>query len=343
MICGGIYMNIIEINNLCKHFKVLNRHEGIKGAFKDLFSKDYKTVKAVDNISMSIDEAETVGFVGPNGAGKSTTIKMMTGVLEPTSGYIKINSLIPYKNRKKYVQNIGVVFGQRTQLWWELPVIESFKILKDIYQIEPEIYEENMSIFNELVNLKELYLTPVRFLSLGQRMLCDIAASFLHNPKIIFLDEPTIGLDVSIKSKIRTVIKNLNEQRKTTILLTTHDISDIEALCRRIIIIDKGSIIYDGDIQTINKLFGAYRTLRADINESGEVVSSAVNQSFKCKNRIPVEKHEDGWISITVNQDEVPLLNILNFIMNKYSIKDIKIEEIETESIIRKIYEGELK
>ncbi len=236
-----------------------------------------------------------------------------------------------------------MVFGQRTQLWWELPVIESFKLLKEIYQIDSKVYEENISMFNDLVNLKELHLTPVRFLSLGQRMLCDIAASFLHNPKIIFLDEPTIGLDVSIKSKIRSVIKRLNEERKTTILLTTHDISDIEALCKRIIIIDKGSIIYDGSIQTINKIFGAYRTLKVDINDSKENLFEIVNQYFKCKNAIPVDEHEDGWISITVNQEEVPLLNILNFIMGKYSVKDIKIEEIETESIIKKIYEGELK
>ncbi|MFZ5988108.1 MAG: ABC transporter ATP-binding protein [Bacillota bacterium] len=336
-------MSIIEINNLSKHFKVLNRHEGLKGAIRDLFSKDYKIVKAVDDISMQINLGETVGFVGPNGAGKSTTIKMMTGVLEPTGGHININGYVPYKSRKKYVQNIGVVFGQRTQLWWELPVIESFKILKEIYRIDQKVYDENMTTFNDLVNLKDLYLTPVRFLSLGQRMLCDIAASFLHNPKVIFLDEPTIGLDVSIKSKIRTVIKGLNEQRKTTILLTTHDISDIEALCKRIIIIDKGHIIYDGNIQMITKMFGAYRTLKIDVSETAENIEEKINKAFTWKSTVPVEKHEDGWISITINQDEVPLLSVLNFVMSEYQVKDIKVEEIETESIIRKIYEGELK
>lgn len=336
-------MSIIDINNLSKHFKVLNRHEGLTGAVKDLFSKDYKTVKAVDNISMKIEQGETVGFVGPNGAGKSTTIKMMTGVLEPTEGQIMINGFVPYKSRRKYVQNIGVVFGQRTQLWWELPVIESFKILKEIYRIDQKVYNENMATFDELVNLKDLYMTPVRFLSLGQRMLCDIAASFLHNPKIIFLDEPTIGLDVSIKGKIRTVIKGLNEQRKTTILLTTHDISDIEALCKRIIIIDKGNIIYDGSIQTINKMFGAYRTLKIDLHEPKDNIEEEINKAFTFKTPLPVERHEDGWLSITINQDEVPLLNVLNHVMSSFPVKDIKVEEIETETIIRKIYEGEMQ
>ncbi|WP_010248056.1 ABC transporter ATP-binding protein [Acetivibrio cellulolyticus] len=336
-------MNIIQINNLTKHFKVLNRHEGLLGAAKDLFSQDYKIVKAVDGISMQIAEGETIGFVGPNGAGKSTTIKMMTGVLEPSGGEININGYIPYKERKKYVQNIGVVFGQRTQLWWELPVIESFKILKEIYRIDKKVYDENMATFDELVNLKSLYTTPVRFMSLGQRMLCDIAASFLHNPKIIFLDEPTIGLDVSIKSKIRTVIKGLNEQKNTTILLTTHDISDIEALCKRIIIIDKGSIIYDDELSEINKMFGAYRTLKIDMGIPPQDLEEKIRAAFPCKSPIHVEKQDDGWLSVTINQDEVTLMNVLNFVMSNYPVKDVKIEEIKTESIIKKIYEGELK
>ncbi len=336
-------MEIIKLNNLSKHFKVLNRHEGLLGAAKDLFSKDYKTVKAVDGISMKIAEGETIGFVGPNGAGKSTTIKMMTGVLEPSGGEININGFVPYKDRKKYVQNIGVVFGQRTQLWWELPVIESFKILKEIYRIDKKVYDENMAIFDQLVNLKSLYTTPVRFMSLGQRMLCDIAASFLHNPKIIFLDEPTIGLDVSIKSKIRAVIKGLNEQKNTTILLTTHDISDIEALCKRIIIIDKGLIIYDGELSKINKMFGAYRTLKIDLGMPEEDLEKNLKSAFPSKSGILFEKQDDGWISLTINQDEVPLTNVLNYVMSSYPVKDVKIEEIKTENIIKKIYEGELK
>jgi len=338
--------NIIKIENLSKHFKVLKSSGGFIGSFKDLFSRNYKTIKAVDNISFEVQEGEIVGFLGPNGAGKSTTIKMMSGVLEPTSGSILINGYIPYKDRKKYVKNIGVVFGQRTQLWWEIPVIESFRILKEIYKIEPRIYNENMNLFNELFNLKDLYSIPVRKLSLGQRMLCDIIASFLHNPKIIFFDEPTIGLDVSVKNKIQTLIKDLNKVKKTTIILTSHDIGSVEALCRRLILIDKGSLIYDGDIQKFNRIFGAYRTLKVELERFGgssiEVLSKTIGEKFSCKHPIQVREDDDGWINLTINQDEVKLQDVLNYIMKVYLIRDLKIEEIETENVVRKVYEGEL-
>lgn len=338
-------MSIIQINNLSKHFKVLNKHQGLGGAFKDLFSKDYKTVKAVDNISMSIEKGEMVGFVGPNGAGKSTTIKMMTGVLEPTSGSINIDGYIPYKQRIKYVRNIGVVFGQRTQLWWELPAIESFKILKDIFEVDDKTYKSNMDLFEQLVNLSSLYNTPVRFMSLGQRMLCDIVAAFLHNPRIIFLDEPTIGLDVSVKNKIRSIIKELNSLNKTTILLTTHDISDLEILCKRIIIIDKGSTIFDGDIQKVNSLFGSYRVLKLELSENNSIeeLSQKLNSSFKCQKPLEIEPGEEGWVNITINLEEIKLMDMLNCLLTMFPLKDIKVEEIPTEKVIREIYEGGLK
>ncbi len=338
-------MSIIQIDNLSKHFQVLNKHQGLGGAFKDLFSRDYRTVKAVDNISMSIEKGEMVGFVGPNGAGKSTTIKMMTGVLEPTSGSINIDGYIPYKQRIKYVKNIGVVFGQRTQLWWELPVIESFKILKDIFEVDDKAFRSSIDLFNQLVDLKALYNTPVRFLSLGQRMLCDIAAAFLHNPKIIFLDEPTIGLDVSVKNKIRSIIKELNSLNKTTILLTTHDISDLEILCKRIIIIDKGSIIFDGDIQKVNSLFGSYRVLKLELSENNDIegLSQKLNSSFKCRKPLEIAPGEDGWVNITINLEEIKLVDMLNCLLTMFPLKDIKVEEIPTEKVIREIYEGGLK
>ncbi len=342
----GVFMSIIELNNLSKHFKVLNRHEGLGGAIKDLFSRDYKIVKAVDNISMSIDKGEMVGFVGPNGAGKSTTIKMMTGVLEPTSGDIMIDNYLPYRQRRKYVRNIGVVFGQRSQLWWELPVIESFKVLKEIFEIENSVYEKNMGIFNELVNLKSLNNTPVRFLSLGQRMLCDIVAAFLHNPKIIFLDEPTIGLDVSIKNKIRSVIKELNTINKTTILLTTHDISDLEILCKRIIIIDKGSILFDGTTQKVNSIFGSYRVLKMELPDQGESTlkdfTQKINEKFMSAKPMEIERQDEAWVSITVNVEEIKPVEVLNYLMTLYPLRDIKVEDIPTEKVIREIYEGGL-
>jgi len=195
-------MSLIHIQDLSKHFKILNRREGLSGAFKDLFSGDYRTVKAVDGISFDINAGEIVGYIGPNGAGKSTTIKMMTGILKPTDGTILINDHVPYTNRIKQAQIMGVVFGQRTQLWWDLPVIESFKILKEIYKVDQKTFDHHMDMFNELVGLKALYSQQARTLSLGQRMLCDITASFLHNPQVVFLDEPTIGLDISVKAKI---------------------------------------------------------------------------------------------------------------------------------------------
>ncbi len=341
-------MECIKIEKLSKHFKTLKRQEGLIGALKDLFSRDYAIVKAVENISLKIAEGEIVGFVGPNGAGKSTTIKMLTGVLEPTSGSIEVDGYIPYKHRKKYIKNVGVVFGQRTQLWWDIPVIESFKLLKEIYQIDTAIYYENMALFNDLVGLKELYNKPVRTLSLGQRMLCDITASFLHNPKIIFLDEPTIGLDVAIKSKIRKIIRDLNEIKKTTILLTSHDIGDIEKLCKRIILIDKGTIIYDGAVKRFNTLFGSYRTLQVAMQHgngpesSKENITDSINQLFIVKEPIPVVKKESGWIDITVNQDEIQLLDVLNHVMENFPVKDIKIKEIELENVIQKVYEENL-
>ncbi|MDP4181712.1 MAG: ATP-binding cassette domain-containing protein [Bacillota bacterium] len=337
-----VILSIIQINNLCKNFKVLNRHQGFGGAIKDLFSRDYKIVKAVENISMSIEKGEMVGFVGPNGAGKSTTIKMMTGVLEPTSGDILVDNFVPYKQRMKYVRNIGVVFGQRTQLWWELPVIESFRLLKEIFEIDDKTYETNMGVFNELVGINALFNTPVRFLSLGQRMLCDIVAAFLHNPKIIFLDEPTIGLDVSVKNKIRGLIKELNSMNKTTILLTTHDISDLEVLCKRIIIVDKGSVIFDGDMQKVNSIFGAYRVLRLELSEQNnlEELSAKIMSNFKCDKPPEIEPCEDGWINITINLEEIKLIDMLNYLLTLFPLKDIKVEEIPTEKVIREIYEG---
>src|SRR6266542_65035 len=263
-------MSLIHIDKLSKHFKILNRREGLSGAFRDLFSGNYRTVKAVAGISFDIDAGEIVGYIGPNGAGKSTTIKMMTGILKPTGGVIEVNGRPPYANRIHQAQIMGVVFGQRTQLWWDLPVIESFKILREIYKVDQKTFDHHMDMFNELVGLNALYSQQVRTLSLGQRMLCDITASFLHNPQVVFLDEPTIGLDISVKAKIRSVIMELNREHNTTIILTTHDLGDVEALCQRIIIIDKGKILYDGDIKRVNALFGAYRTLKLQINDFTE-------------------------------------------------------------------------
>ena len=326
---------VIEIKNVSKEFKVLNRREGLKGSIKDLFSRDYKIVKAVDDISMTIDQGEIVGYLGPNGAGKSTTIKMMTGVLEPSSGEIIVNGRVPYKNRTLNAAEIGVVFGQRSQLWWALPLIESFKLLKDIYGISDADYKNMMDFYQSQVDIEPILHKPVRQMSLGQRTLSDILAAFLHNPRIVFLDEPTIGLDVSMKSKIRTLIHALNKEKNTTVILTTHDMGDVDALCRRIVIIDKGKMLYDNDMEHLKNFFGSYRTLKirvkGDLKAEAEVIGKELSE-FQVT-------ADDEWISILVDEDKRKVIDVLGQLQQARQIRDMQLEEISTEDVIKKIYE----
>ena len=326
---------VIEIKNVSKEFKVLNRREGLKGSLKDLFSRDYKTVKAVDNISMTIEQGEIVGYLGPNGAGKSTTIKMMTGVLEPTSGEILVGGNVPYQNRTKNAQEIGVVFGQRSQLWWALPLVESFKLLKDIYQIPDEKYESILKLYRSLVDIEPLLHKPVRQMSLGQRTLSDILAAFLHDPKIVFLDEPTIGLDVSMKAKIRTLIHALNKEKNTTVILTTHDMGDVDALCRRIVIIDKGKMLYDNDIEHLKGFFGSYRTLKLRIDGDMQEQAKHIQKELP---EFSVSA-DDEWISVLVDEEKAKVIDVLGKLQHSYNIRDMQLEEISTEEVIKKIYE----
>ena len=328
---------IIEIKNVTKEFKVLNRREGLKGSLKDLFSRDYKIVRAVDSVTMSIEQGEIVGYLGPNGAGKSTTIKMMTGVLEPTSGEILVDGNVPYKNRAKNAQKIGVVFGQRSQLWWALPLIESFKLLKDIYQIPAENYEQMLKLYQSLVDIEPLLHKPVRQMSLGQRTLSDILAAFLHDPKIVFLDEPTIGLDVSMKAKIRTLIHELNRQKNTTVILTTHDMGDVDALCRRIVIIDKGKMLYNNDIEHLKGFFGSYRTLK--IRVSGDLDKNTEDIRSEFPEFSVSADADERWISVLVDEEKSKVLDVLAQLQKKHAVKDMQLEEISTEEVIKKIYE----
>ena len=345
---------IITLNHVSKEFKVLNRREGLKGSVKDLFSRDYKIVKAVNDVSMDIMPGEICGYLGPNGAGKSTTIKMMTGVLKPTSGEILVNGKVPYKNRTENAQNIGVVFGQRSQLWWSLPLIESFKLLRDIYQIEDKQYKDMMELYESLVDIKSLYNKPVRQMSLGQRTLSDILAAFLHNPGVVFLDEPTIGLDVSMKSKIRELIKALNHEKNTTVILTTHDMGDVDALCKRIVIIDKGVMLYDNSIENLKSFFGAYRTMRLRftkdaehlteeaLKEQANLLASELKEKYPDVPSLSVSV-DDDWIDVLLNEDDIPLMQVMNHIQQSRRIYDVQLKEISTESVIKKIYDKELE
>ncbi|WP_314584091.1 ATP-binding cassette domain-containing protein [Paenibacillus terrigena] len=261
-------MEVITLNGISKSFLVAKRPSGIKHAVKSLFHREYTTVEALRDISFSIAPGEIVGYIGPNGAGKSTTIKIMSGILVPDSGTCTIHGYTPWLERVPYVKNIGVVFGQRSQLWWDVPVMDSFELLRDIYNIPQAEYRDNLTLLVDTLDLGSIIHTPVRQLSLGQRMRCEIAASLLHSPSILFLDEPTIGLDAVSKIAVRHFIKTINKEKGVTVILTTHDMNDIEALADRILLIGKGTLLYDGSVQGLRGQFGTRRTITAEYREN---------------------------------------------------------------------------
>ena len=326
-------MKIISVNNLSKTFKKPIRGEGLKGMAKALFSRKYEEVRAVDGISFDIDEGEIVGYIGANGAGKSTTIKMMCGILHPTDGSVSVDGMDFDKNRQKINREMGVVFGQKTQLWWDIPLIETFKILKSIYEVSDEDYNERFEYLCDLLDMRPFLTQSVRSLSLGQRMRADFAAALIHSPKIVYLDEPTIGLDVLVKDKIRSAIKELNKKYNITVILTTHDMKDIEELCNRIIIIDKGKILYDGSLANIKYRFGNTKTVY--IPSTVELDEEALKEKF---GGVMVERGEEN-IAIKFSLNELNLDDILLYLISTYHIKDFKIEDISIEDITKKLYE----
>lgn len=326
-------MSFIEVKNVSKEFKVNKRSAGIPGMIANMFVPKFEIKKAVNDLSFTIEKGEMVGFIGPNGAGKSSTIKMLSGILCPDKGSITVGGFIPYKQRKAYVGNIGVVFGQKSQLQWDLPVIDSFELLRAIYRIPEEKYKRNLDRFTEMLDMKSFINQPVRQLSLGQRMRADIVASLLHSPEIVFFDEPTIGVDIIGKETIRSFIKELNEQDKVTMIFTTHDMQDIEQTCKRIIIIDKGSLMYDGSLQEIRSKYGTSRRLIAEFNEATTV--------DPIKNVI-IEDMKDRKVSFTFDNNVVDVNKLMHEVLEKYSVHDVTVEEPEIESIIQKIYKGEV-
>ena len=326
-------MKIISVNNLSKTFKKPIRGEGLKGMVKALFSRKYEEVKAVDGISFDIDEGEIVGYIGANGAGKSTTIKMMCGILHPTGGSVSVDGMDFDKSRQKINREMGVVFGQKTQLWWDIPLIETFKILKSIYEVSDEDYNERFEYLCDLLDMRPFLTQTVRSLSLGQRMRADFAAALIHSPKIVYLDEPTIGLDVLVKDKIRSAIKELNRKYNITVILTTHDMKDIEELCNRIIIIDKGKILYDGSLANIKYRFGNTKTVY--IPSTVELDEEALKDKFS---GVTIERGEEN-IAIKFSLNELNLDDILLYLISTYHIKDFKIEDISIEDITKKLYE----
>lgn len=309
--------NIIEMQGVKKYYKIAKREKGMLETLANLFNRKYETKKAVDDISFSIKPGEIVGFIGPNGAGKSTTVKILSGILYPDAGTVQIDGFIPYKQRKQYVKHIGVVFGQKSQLNWDLPLIESFELMKFIYRIPQKEYEENLKLFIDLLDMEDFINQPVRQLSLGQRMRGDIVASLLHSPQIVFLDEPTIGLDVVAKERIREFVRYMNKTRHTTIIFTTHDMQDIEKVCDRLIMIDKGKKVYDGSIHEIKSRYANFKTIELLLEDGSKEL-----KTFD--------------ISVT------PMSAVMEQLFSEKNIRDITICESEIDDIIRDIYEGRI-
>ena len=331
---------MIEVKNVTKEFVSPKKYPGLKGAIKGLFSNEKVRKLAVDNISFSIDTGEIVGYIGSNGAGKSTTIKMMTGILTPTKGECKVNGVDPSRERKNNAQNIGVVFGQRTQLWWDLPLSESFAILKEIYNVSDEDYAERMRFLNRVLELEEFWTRPVRNLSLGQRMRADLGAALLHNPKVLYLDEPTIGLDLVVKDNIREAIKEINEKYHTTVVLTTHDIGDIEELCNRIIIIDDGKKIYDGSLQELKDRYGTIRKVTMEVKNPKEAAGVNLAEKLVVSQeayRIEADD-ESNCVVVSFDKNQLNVSDIIAQFMKITQVRDIKIQETELSEIVKEIY-----
>ena len=326
-------MSIISVTRLQKQFKVFKHHRGFWGALRNLTNWQAETVRAVDGISFDIQPGELVGYLGPNGAGKSTTIKMLTGLLVPSAGELQVNGYIPWQERRHYVAHIGAVFGQRTTLWWDLPVIESLDLLKHIYKVPPARFRQNLNEFRELLDLDSFLHTPVRALSLGQRMRADICAALLHNPPLLFLDEPTIGLDVVAKERIRQFIQYINQERQTTIILTTHDLSDVEKLCHRVLIIDRGKLLFDGDLPTLRERFDGQRELVVDFAEPYPDVEVAGSQIVG----------RDGLrVTYQFDRRTMTASTLIGHLSARYRLRDLSVREPDIETTIRRIYEEKL-
>jgi ABC-2 type transport system ATP-binding protein len=326
-------MPIISVAHLSKDFQIFKHHRGVLGAFRNLFTHEYRTVNAVNDVSFHIERGELVGYLGPNGAGKSTTIKMLTGILVPTSGEIVVNGRVPWKERATHALDIGVVFGQRTNLWWDLPVIESLDLLHHIYRVPDQRYYQNLCKFQDLLGLGEFLHTPVRSLSLGQRMRADLAAALLHDPRIVFLDEPTIGLDVVAKERIRQFIQSINREREVTVILTTHDLGDVAKLCERVMMIDRGRLLFDGPLATLRGRFGGERELIVDLADDYEDVAV---------DGVEVASRDGRRVTYRFGADGLTASELISRVSARFRLSDLSVREPDIETTVRRIYEQRL-
>lgn len=324
---------IIRVKNLHKNFRVARRGRGWSGAIRNLIAPEFNEVRAVDGVSFSLREGELVGYLGPNGAGKSTTLKILTGLLVPTSGEVEVNGYLPWKDRTRYVAQIGAVFGQRTTLWWDLPVSDSFELMRYMYQIPEARFRNNLRDFIDLLEIDSFLNTPVRSLSLGQRMRADLVAALLHEPPLLFLDEPTIGLDVVAKERIRQFIHTIHNRGRTTIILTTHDLSDVEKLCERVIILDLGRVLYDGSLDTLIERFEDQRSL---------IVTFADPVSDPTLPGIPAPHLEGRTATYLFDGRQVTVASLIEQIFQRFRVADVEIRRPDIEETIRRIYEQKL-
>jgi ABC-2 type transport system ATP-binding protein len=324
---------LISVADLRKEFIVYRHHRGTLGALHNLVTREHRVVKAVDGVTFSIERGELVGYLGPNGAGKSTTLKMLTGLLVPTSGEVRVSGRVPWRERKAHVARLGAVFGQRNTLWWDLPVVESLDLLRHIYRVPAATYARNLAQFREMLALDDFLHTPVRSLSLGQLMRANLAAALLHDPDVLFLDEPTIGLDVVAKERIREFIRRINRERATTVILTTHDLSDVEKLCERVMMIDHGHLLFDGQLEALRQRFGGERELVVDFAEAYADVSVEGAQ---------VVGREGLRVTYRFPRGAIPASTLIGRLSARYRLLDLSVREPEIEATVRRIYEERL-
>ena len=323
--------SIVRVSRLTKVFKTFRREEGLAAALKSLVKRTATETAAVADVSFTIAPGEMVGYIGANGAGKSTTIKMLTGILTPTSGEVLCNGFVPYRDRTRYVATIGVVFGQRTQLWWDIAVVESFRLLKEIYGLSDAQYRERMDLFDRVLGLKAYLHQPVRKLSLGERMRCDLAASLLHRPPLLFLDEPTIGLDIVAKANVREFLQEINRTEGTTVLLTTHDLSDIETLSRRVIVIDHGRLLFDGPLQSLRDRILPVTVVVFDVKRAPDPGALSLDG-------LPVREIASHRYAVDVDRRVISAATAVKEIVNRFDVADISIEEPQIEEVVKRIY-----
>ena len=326
---------LIKVRDLTKDYRLIRKREGVKGGLIDLVRPRHELLRAVESVSFDIPAGQMVGYIGANGAGKSTTIKMLTGILTPTSGTVTVGGLVPWTQRLQYTRHIGVVFGQRTQLWWDLAVVESFRLLKKIYEVDDATYDRQMKIFNELLEVDQFLHQPVRKLSLGQRMRCDLAAALLHRPRVLFLDEPTIGLDVLAKENVRVFLREICEREGVTVILTTHDLGDIEQLCKRVIIIDKGRVHFDGELDDLRRRVGRRVRMTVELRDSatsGELASITAGLPVTWEDVEGLRHHAE------FNRAEVPGAEVIKRLVNECHVLDLHMAEQGIDEVVREIY-----